>query len=565
MRVTSLSAVSASSVAALVLASTLALGALFAAGAARAQSPLSGIRTVFVIVMENKNWGMIKGSPSAPYINGTLLPMASHAENYVTPLSPSLPNYLWMEAGTNFGIVDDEEPAIHAQSTTAHLATQLATAGISWKSYQEGISGTVCPLVSAYPYAARHNPFVYFKDVTSDNDPQSAYCIAHNRPMAELATDLAAGAVPRYAFITPGLCGDGHDACAPTNDPVRQIDDWLRDHVPAIMDSQAYRAGGALFVTFDEPSTEDFPIAMIALSPFAKGYGYANAIRYDHSSLLRTLQEIFGVGPLLGGAAQATSLADLFQPVAVAPPACTLEASPPFVSLGGTLTLSARCQPAATSFAWTPAPGLVASGSSATVAPPATGTFVYAVTGMNGAGRGNPATTSVVVTTGADGATVVEFHNPDLDHYFITADPVEQAFVDSGAVGRWQRTGTTFKAGGPQPVCRFYGNAAVNPATGTPFGPNSHFYTASSSECAFLKSIWDASTKSWRFESNDFPATKAPGGVCPPGTQPIYRAYNDGFAHGKDSNHRITPSPSGIQEVVARGWKDEGVVMCAPG
>ncbi len=51
---------------------------------------------------------------------------------------------------------------------------------------------------------------------------------------------------------------------------------------------------------------------MIALSPFAKGDGYANTIPYTHSSTLRTIQRIFGVTPFLGDAAQATDLSDLF-------------------------------------------------------------------------------------------------------------------------------------------------------------------------------------------------------------------------------------------------------------
>jgi len=48
------------------------------------------------------------------------------------------------------------------------------------------------------------------------------------------------------------------------------------------------------------------------------------------------------------------------------------------------------------------------------------------------------------------------------------------------------------------------------------------------------------------------------------GTQAVYRAYNNGYTQGIDSNHRITSSMSAIQEVVARGWVNEGVVMCAP-
>ena len=97
---------------------------------------------VFVILMENHNWSTIKNSSSAPYINNTLLPQASYCEQYYNPpnLHPSEPNYLWLEAGTNFGILNDNPPANNHQATTNHFVTQLANAGISWKTYQESIT-----------------------------------------------------------------------------------------------------------------------------------------------------------------------------------------------------------------------------------------------------------------------------------------------------------------------------------------------------------------------------------------------------------------------------------------
>ena len=119
-----------------------------AMGAFPAAAQLTNVKTVFVVVMENHNWSQFKGSASAPYLNNTLLPIASHAEQYYNPpsLHPSLPNYLWMEAGTNFGILNDSDPSINHQSTTSHLVTQLKNANITWKTYQEDISGTNCPL-----------------------------------------------------------------------------------------------------------------------------------------------------------------------------------------------------------------------------------------------------------------------------------------------------------------------------------------------------------------------------------------------------------------------------------
>jgi len=283
------------------------------------------IQTVFIIVMENRNWTRapltdLKGNPQARYINDVLLPMSSYAENYFNPpgIHPSLPNYLWMEAGTGFGVGNDGPPIMNHQSTTAHLVTLLKNAGISWKAYQEDISGATCPLTDEGPinpngnplYAVRHNPFVYFDDVTDNLNPNSAYCIAHVRPYTEFSADLAAGTQARYNFITPNLCNDMHDGC-PFN-AVRHGDEWLSRNVPVILNSSAYRNGGALFIAFDEARRGDGPIPFFVLSPFAKGNGYSNQLLYTHGSLLRTLQEIFGVGPLLQDANNQQDLSDLF-------------------------------------------------------------------------------------------------------------------------------------------------------------------------------------------------------------------------------------------------------------
>jgi hypothetical protein len=272
------------------------------------------IKTVFLILMENHNWSDIKGSSSAPYINNTILPMASHAEQYYNPPDnhPSEPNYLWLEAGTNFGISNDDNPDANHQGTTQHLVTLLNNTHISWKSYQEDISGNDCPLTGTGAYAPKHNPMVFFDDVTNSNDPNSAYCIAHIRPYSELAGDLQKNTQARYNFITPNLCDDMHDTCAPFYDAVKQGDAWLQQNLPTILNSQAYQNGGVVFITWDEGEGGDGPIGMIVLSHDAKGGGYSNTIHYTHSSTLRTIEEIFGVMPLLGDAANATDLRDLF-------------------------------------------------------------------------------------------------------------------------------------------------------------------------------------------------------------------------------------------------------------
>jgi len=273
------------------------------------------MKTIFLILMENHNWSDIKGSSSAPYINNTIMPMASYTEQYYNPPGnhPSEPNYLWLEAGTNFNILNDEDPSANHQDTKQHLVTLLSNASLSWKSYQEGISGKDCPLTENGVYAPKHNPMVFFDDVTNTNDPNSAICIAHVRPYRELAGDLQKNTQARYNFITPSLCDDMHDTCAPFYDSVKQGDTWLQQNLPTILNSQAYQNGGVVFITWDEGEGGDGPIGMIVLAQDAKGDGYSNTIHYTHSSTLRTIEEIFGLTPFLGDAANATDLRDLFK------------------------------------------------------------------------------------------------------------------------------------------------------------------------------------------------------------------------------------------------------------
>jgi len=270
-------------------------------------------RHVFVIVMTYATWDEVDTSSSTPYIHGTLLTSGAHAEAYV-PVSGTFPDSepydLWLEAGDNLGSTIDQGPTTNRQTTTMHLTSLLGAAGFSWKTYQEGSPATDCPLssISSTGYYEYHNPFVYFDDVTGN----TATCVAHVRPLTELATDLANDTVPNYSFIVPSLCHDGHDSCAPENDPLLQVDHWLAMTVPQITASPAYQDDGVLFVLWDYSGSSDTsPIGLIAMGAHSRA-GYASTVHYDASSTVRSVQTIFGVGPPLRNAATATDFADLF-------------------------------------------------------------------------------------------------------------------------------------------------------------------------------------------------------------------------------------------------------------
>ncbi len=153
-------------------------------------------------------------------------------------------------------------------------------------------------------------------------------------------------------------------------------------------------------------------------------------------------------------------------------------------------------------------------------------------------------------------ATVIEYYNAALNHYFITAFPDEAAMLDQGVVvPGWTRTGVTWHAWANAgdsptalPVCRFYGS---------PLGPNSHFYTVNADECALVKN--DAA---WSFEAIAFYIDPPQGGTCVAGTTPVYRSFYPGGGLAL-MNHRYLTDMT-MWEHMAGSSILEGVVMCAP-
>lgn len=161
-------------------------------------------------------------------------------------------------------------------------------------------------------------------------------------------------------------------------------------------------------------------------------------------------------------------------------------------------------------------------------------------------------------------AVVVEYYDAGLDHYFITANPVEISDLDSGVHAGWERTGLRFLAyqgpsAGANPVCRFYR---------TPGFGDSHFYSASPSEC---QAVLDNPQKypGWTLESGSVFYIALPdtaGGACAAGTQPVWRFFNQ-----LTTNHRYTTDHSVRDDMradpatwVPEGYGPDSVIMCAP-
>src|SRR5205823_12009817 len=127
--------------------------------------PGSAQRIIFTIVLENHDYAEIVGSSNAPYIN-SLIAMGGLATNYKDTNHPSLPNYLHMISGADQypGFIDvDPTSGPYFPANQPNLGTQLETANVKWRSYQESM-GTPCKLSASGTYAPKHDPFLYFVD-----------------------------------------------------------------------------------------------------------------------------------------------------------------------------------------------------------------------------------------------------------------------------------------------------------------------------------------------------------------------------------------------------------------
>jgi phospholipase C len=249
--------------------------------------------SVFTVVMENRSQRDIIGNKDAPFINALASQNAVAAGYRDNLVHPSEPNYIWLVAGQNFGILDDNAPLDHHLDSRSHIADQLDMQHVSWKAYMESM-GAPCGLTSKYPYEPKHDPFVYFNDINGWDGTAfqpSPRCNEHVVDYSEFDRDLAAGTVPKYVFITPNMINDMHDASVAVGDA------WLAREIPKILASDAFNHGGVVFLTWDEGSKNADDPPMIVISPNARR-GFVSQTAFNASSYLKTVQKVMGLEAL---------------------------------------------------------------------------------------------------------------------------------------------------------------------------------------------------------------------------------------------------------------------------
>jgi hypothetical protein len=247
---------------------------------------LPAFKHVYVVIMENEESTSIVGSSNAPYIN-SLIARYGLATNYTAVAHPSEPNYIALFSGSTHGVTDDGRHDLSGKN----LADQIEAHGRDWRVYEQNLPATPCFTGSSSSggadgsgtYARKHNPAISFTDISGD----PARCskiqdFSHHDPAAA-----------DYELIVPNLCNDMHDCSVKTGDT------FLKGFLPKILDSPAM-AGSALFLTWDEGSSSAGGGGVVATVVIGPGVpaGFRSGTRYTHYSLVRTIEDAWGLGCL---------------------------------------------------------------------------------------------------------------------------------------------------------------------------------------------------------------------------------------------------------------------------
>jgi len=250
-------------------------------------------------VLENQDYGRVVGASDMPFLN-ELIDGSGLAERYSSVARPSQPNYFAMFSGSTHGVHDNDDHDIDAPT----LVDQIEASGRTWREYAENrppncFDGAVADGGRDGPgvYRRKHAPAISFDAIR--NDPARCANLVDFTAFRPGDAD--------FSLIIPNQCHAAHD-CKPP-----EADKWLASFVPTIVESDAFKAGGLLAVTFDEDAGNDPSgghIATVLASPQVLS-GYRSDVPYDHYSLLRTIDEAWSLG-CLAEACTARTMTDFF-------------------------------------------------------------------------------------------------------------------------------------------------------------------------------------------------------------------------------------------------------------
>src|SRR2546428_745281 len=348
-------------------------------------------------------------------------------DNYCN-VNPSLPNYLCLSGGTDFGCSGyDGDPNSNGCTSSAwnseNIIDRIVGAGLTWKAYMEDMPSN-CYGSNSGNYAVRHDPFVYYNDIVS-NATRCNHVVPAGTAGSALLTDLAStSTASNYMWFTPNTCNDLHDCDVPIGDA------YLSVLVPLILASNVFLTErAALLLTFDEGYGQ--PIYTVWAGPVVKT-AYTSSAAYSHFSVLSTIESNWNLLPLTSNDQNAPNMNEFF--TTPQGPDFSLSANPSTVSFvagdsatstitlhstggfNGTVQLTEASTPPGVSTSCSPASLQDNQTSTCTLGASGAGSYTVTVTGTND---------SLVHTTSI-GVTVTAPPTPDFS---ISANPASVSVV----------------------------------------------------------------------------------------------------------------------------------------
>jgi hypothetical protein len=263
---------------------------------------VSGINHIIWVWFENRENTSITPA-AAPYFT-SFAAAGVNFNNFYGVSHPSQPNYYAAFSGSTQGIADDSYHTFPA--STNNLAKQLAAAGKSWRVYVQAYPGSCSDIqtgsnsadgagATSY-YVRKHNPAISFESNRLDTT-QCSYIqrLSSFDPTVD------------FAFVTPNMVNDMHDGTT------AQGDAFLQAFAPQVFNSPDW-AHTLFIVTFDEGTSSingGGHVWTAARAPWLTAS--SSTATYNHYSVLRTIEEIYGL-PYMGAAATATTMTELFPP-----------------------------------------------------------------------------------------------------------------------------------------------------------------------------------------------------------------------------------------------------------
>jgi hypothetical protein len=245
---------------------------------------------IFIIMLENELESAVLKDE---YMRG-LQGRGVRLSNYHGVTRPCQPNYVAAVAGLPFVTSN-----VCQEVEAASIVDLLEAKGITWKAYMENLpedNKTVC-ISPDRLYFRKHNPFVSLNGVR--NDPARLARVVN---ADRLRADIDGGALPQFCWYTPNIQNDGHSP--PEAAPLRHwsgvtfLSRWLKGFLDPLLADPRFTKGTLVVVTFDQSLPyKDNHVYTVLLGDMV-GTASVEADRYDHYSLLRTIEENFGLGTL---------------------------------------------------------------------------------------------------------------------------------------------------------------------------------------------------------------------------------------------------------------------------